>query len=124
MSIGITLDNLLDLESLGVLQGIEPIGNFNMKYKSTSPEKFEIAFACNNKGLFVTSDDLNSDLTLPAYKVTKLGKEIISLGKFEANVPYVRKIGEEIKDKGFEVKLGDIVTYVDDEIEAQNMQQL
>ena len=62
---------------------------------------------CSNKGLWITSDDRNKQVTLPAYPITRVGKEILKLGRFSANLEYLTALGGQIKNMECKVLLGD-----------------
>jgi hypothetical protein len=59
-----------------------------------------------NKGLLVRSPE-PKQLTLAAYSITKVGAQVMSLGKFEANNEFVLAVGQMILERGFELSMGD-----------------
>jgi hypothetical protein len=59
-----------------------------------------------DKGLIVRSPEAK-ELTLPAYSITKVGAQVMSLGKFEANNEFVLAVGQVILERGFELWMGD-----------------
>jgi hypothetical protein len=75
-----------------------------------------------NKALYVPAPV--QQLTLPIYGITKVGAQVISLGKFEANNEYVLELGQMILERGFEVWLGDVGKTSDNQYEIVNAQPL
>jgi hypothetical protein len=61
-----------------------------------------VGFTFWNKALLVRSPEVKT-LTLPAYAITKVGTQVMSLGKFQANNEFVLAVGQMILEKGFEV---------------------
>jgi hypothetical protein len=98
--------HLLELQDLGILSGVEGSGVTNHVI-STSKTHFENALTCHGRVLFITHDDPTRVLLLPAYIVTKLGKEVIKLGWKKADEPYLLSVATRIKMMGYEVKIGD-----------------
>lgn len=107
-SAGISFNDLLELQNLGLVAGAESIG-ISVNYKSNVPDKFVKALRSHGMVLLVKGDDPKKELKLEIYGITSLGKQVMSLGKFEAHEEYLRAVGGEIKGKGFTVELGNIV---------------
>lgn len=107
-SSGISYKDMLELQNLGLLSGVEALG-LSIGYKSDSPEKFVKALCSHNKVLIAKADDPKKELKIQVYGITRLGLQVMSLGKFEADVDYLRAVGAEIKASGFAVDLADFV---------------
>ena len=106
---GVEYGFLLSMQQLGVLAGVEAIG-LNRTLTSTQSDKFIRAVCSNGMVLVASGTDATAKLTLPVYQVTEIGNQVMSLGTFQVNIPYLRKVGEHIKRQGFEV---DLAKYVD-----------
>jgi hypothetical protein len=61
----------------------------------------------NRKILLIEHDRVDKELKYYFYKVTRLGREVLSLGVFPINEAYLEQIGFVIKNQGFQVSLGD-----------------
>jgi hypothetical protein len=102
---GLGLGALMELQDLGVMSGVS--GLSLTKSWSIFPE-VNVGFTFWNKALLVRSPEVKT-LTLPAYAITKVGTQVMSLGKFQANNEFVLAVGQMILEKGFEVSMGDVV---------------
>lgn len=101
---GVTFDFLLNMQQLGVISGVEAIG-MSVTWKSLDPSKFVQSLISNSMVLIVSSDDPKKTVSMPAYMLTAIGQQVLSLGTFDTNVEYLRKIGEHFKSQGVLVKL-------------------
>jgi hypothetical protein len=105
---GVTFGVLLELQDLGVVGGVEALGLVK-KFTTLNPNDFFNAFRFRNKALVIRGDDAAKSLDLPAYPVTKVGTEVMRLGKFDADPDYVLQVGKHIVGMGFKVEMGDAV---------------
>jgi hypothetical protein len=72
---------------------------------SREQSKYSNGLINRNRILLVEADDANKKLSLGCYQISKIGAEVLSLGDFSASEIYMRELGEQIKRKGFEVKI-------------------
>jgi RNAse (barnase) inhibitor barstar len=107
--VGINLNLLMDLNDLGLLNGISAIG-YNKTFHSISCNNFEFGFVARNKVIIVKDSDPKKEIKLDCYGLTNTGKEVFSLGNFEPNSDYLIKIAQKIKSFGFEVSIADFVS--------------
>lgn len=105
---GVSFNDLLELQNLGLVVGAEAIG-LSVTYKSNAPDKFVKALCSHGRVLLIRADDPTKQLAVDIYGITNLGKQVMSLGKFDAHEDYLRAVGIEIKGKGFTVELGNYV---------------
>jgi len=103
---GMSFSEILNLQELGILQGAESIG-MSIEFSSNEESSFQRALISNNRALVVTNEDPKKTLSLPSYGITGLGKQILSLGKFEANEEYLLSIGRKFIEQGYKVSIGD-----------------
>jgi hypothetical protein len=103
---GISFDDLMYLQELGIVNGVEAIG-MSTEFKSTIENSFQRALTSNGKALLLLNEDTNKKLSLSSYGLTNLGKQILTLGKFEFNQEYLNSIGKKFAAQGFNVQLGD-----------------
>ncbi len=122
-SAGILFGELLELQNLGLVSGAEAVG-LTVTLKSESTERFTRALCSHGRVIFAKADDPNKFLKLEVYGITRLGQQVMSLGKFEAHEEYLRAVGAEIKAKGFAVELADYVRVDDSTINFSNTTQL
>jgi len=106
---GLDFAKILQLQELGVLSGAEAIG-LKRTYKMSEEQGLKQLLSSHNLAIGVSHTVPNIGLELPAYIVTSLGRQLATLGSFEANVEYLRLIGRKIKEKGFRVEIGAPIT--------------
>lgn len=102
---GITFDFMLKMQELGVLSGVEALG-FEVTWRSVDQSRFVRVLKSNGMALVATSEDPTKKISLPIYQVTTLGRQVLSLGSFEPNIPYLEEIGKLLKAQGVEVSIG------------------
>jgi Protein of unknown function (DUF2806) len=103
---GLSFQSLLELQDLGVLSGVEAIG-LQQRLSSERRDSFFNAVRFRDKALVVSGDDSQKVLALQMYSVTKVGQQVVSLGKFAADIDYVLQVAKEITGQGFKVAIGD-----------------
>lgn len=102
----ISIDNLLSLEAMGILNASSSgIGSVRMVFSSDRPDKYEKALVYGNTLLIIRASDAAKKLELPVYSITSLGTEIISIGNFTINEEHLLDIGKYIVNKGFTVQM-------------------
>lgn len=104
--LGINVDFLLEMEELGILNGVNPLG-IETSYGSNNSSNFTRGLLCNNKILVVKADDPNAMIKLLFYNITNLGKEVLRLCRATVNTEYLKAIGIMIKSKGYNVIIAD-----------------
>jgi Protein of unknown function (DUF2806) len=104
---GVTFNNLLELQDLGVVSGVDAFGLVK-KFTSRNSEDFFNVFRFRNKALIIRADDAAKVLEIPAYPVTKVGAEVMRLGKFAADDDYMLVVAKDVVSKGFKVEIGDV----------------
>lgn len=122
-SSGVTFNDLLELQNLGLVAGVEALG-LSISFKSETPDKFVKALCGYGRVLLVRADDPKKELALEIYGVTRLGKQVMSLGKFSAHEDYLRAVGDQIKAKGFTVEIADYIQIDASHIRFSNAAQL
>lgn len=102
---GLTFANLLVLQELGLLTGVEGLG-LSKQYSAPPGEKLRILIRSHGIGLGFEAHEDTASLEIPAYVVTSLGQQLARLGNFQADLSYLEAVGMFIKSKGFIVHLG------------------
>ncbi len=109
--VGIDFNFLLKVDELGIISGVESRGGMvrsDVK-RSGNQSKYSSIIINNNLILIIETEEAGKELALTADRISKVGVEVLSLGDFSANEEYMREIGEQIKSKGFDVKIADYV---------------
>jgi Protein of unknown function (DUF2806) len=117
----LNVETLMELRDLGVLTGVE-VGGFGGLQKQWAVDP-QTTIRYRKKALYVQSREAKT-LILPLYGVTKVGAEVMSLGKFEVDDEYVRAVGQAILYQGFEVSLGEVREMEGDQYAIVNRQRL
>lgn len=102
---GLTFANLLVLQELGLITGVEGLG-LNKQFSAPPGQKMRILMRCHGIGLGLEAQEGTTSIEIPAFVVTGLGQQLARLGNFQADLPYLEAVGMFIKSKGFIVQLG------------------
>ena len=97
---------LLQLQELGVLSGVEAVG-LTARHPTIMPGRFVKALISHNRVLVVEDPDASKILSLEVYRLTDVGRQVLSLGSFEPDLVYLQAIGKAIAAQGFEVQFAD-----------------
>jgi hypothetical protein len=103
---GVTPNVLHELQDLGVLSGVDFIGH-HVVYPSSDGTHFIKLLTCHGRGLIVEHVDPRKILRLHVSNVTRLGCQVLSLGKFTCNESYLLAVSKIIKNEGFKVSIVD-----------------
>lgn len=101
---GVFFDTLLSMQDIGVLSGVEAIG-MTMTWKSLDVTSFKQVLTSNSMVLILSGDDPSVTISLPIYKLTTIGQQVLRLGKFGPNIDYLNKVGQHLKGQGVNVVL-------------------
>ena len=52
-------------------------------------------------------DDPDDEVRIPAFRMTRFGREVFSLCRAEADTAYLGAVAGALKDRGYRVQLGD-----------------
>lgn len=96
------------MEELGLLRGVYGRPE-SWLMRSTTTEGFSTMLACANKAIFVEGGSAEDDFRLPVYRLTRFGREVLSLCHVDADSAYLLAVANELKKMGFSVRLGDWV---------------
>ena len=78
-------------------------------FRSEQTPLFDLLLVCHNKALNVTHNDPGQVLTLPVFKTTRVGRQLLALCGGESDLAYLFDLARYIKAQGFNVVLGDWV---------------
>jgi hypothetical protein len=103
---GVNLDFLLNMQELGLIAGVELSDGLSWRITSGN-SKFSRPLLSNGMVLWVRKDSAE-DLIISGYVITILGRQVLQLGKFEPHLEYLKEVGRHIKNRGFDVLLGEL----------------
>lgn len=101
---GLSLAFLMSLQDLGIISGVGGLG-LTVTLESRANGSYERLLMAKDRLLIIGHEDGTKKLTLPAFLVTRLGRQVCSLGTEEPSEPYLRSLGREIAGQGFRVLL-------------------
>ncbi|MGE0093844.1 MAG: DUF2806 domain-containing protein [Alphaproteobacteria bacterium] len=103
---GIQFSDLLLLDDLGVIQGVEAVGGLVLKADSNDSEKFYVNFLCQEKAIVVEGQVKGAPFEIEIFGLTQVGREVLSLGNFRADSDCLGKIADIAKKRGLSAKAG------------------
>lgn len=106
---GLTLTTILELESLGLINFVG--GKLIHRWRTKDKEELTGLILYLNKAIFLIHEE-KKELAVNQISITKIGKEIMSLGNFEIDQDYLNLLINELKNHGCRV------------YEAQHLQKL
>lgn len=109
---GIIFADLLFLQDIGVLSGVEATGLSNT-YGSAEKEKFFKALVASDRILMLEHEDSSKDVKSEVYLLTKIGMEILKLSSFKVNEEYLHSVAKDYVNKGFKVTIADWVMSIE-----------
>ncbi|OPG69106.1 hypothetical protein B1219_27870 [Pseudomonas ogarae] len=121
----VSFQEFVELQEIGIISGAEA-ANRTMRITDIEPawQEFRKFLICHDKCLIVTNANKASVLSLSVYNLTKVGQQLMSLGEFRADVPYLTRLGEEIISQGYEVAIADVVESDDYKVTYRNQRKL
>jgi hypothetical protein len=105
---GLHLSQLLFLQDIGVLSGVEAFG-LSTTYKSIQPDRYFRPLTASNKILLLEDDDPSKAVKAEVYLLTQVGKEVLKLASFQVNEEYLISVAQDFVKKGVKVKVADWV---------------
>lgn len=109
------------LEELGLLRGVYGRPE-SWSLESTTDDDFRVILPCGRKAIFIEGGNPSDDFRLPVYKLTRFGREVFSLSQVDADMAYMMAVANELKKRGFQVRLGDWVSESGQGLFAERMQ--
>jgi hypothetical protein len=104
----IKFDQLLELQELGIVIGVEGTG-LSLKFKrAPNQESFAVALLSHERVLLIKNSDKESVLELPVIALTSLGKQVLAIGKYSANEKNLRHVGQWVKEQNYSVELAEV----------------
>lgn len=103
---GVTFAALLSLQDIGLLSGVEALGMTSI-FTSNYSDRYGQLFVFGNRAMIIEADDVKKKLSLPAYSVSKMGRQVLSLANVPHNVAYMEAVAKSIIGQGFRVSMAD-----------------
>lgn len=108
---GLNFEVLLELESLGILTGLDAVGGINREINfqlhSDNEDIYVTLLPAHGVGVLITHEAPPPKINIPIYGILSVGQELISLGQFASNEDYLKKLGKFFVEKGCEAFLVD-----------------
>lgn len=120
---GVSFGQLMELQDIGIISGVESLG-LSLRLNSMEKGRFVNALRCHGRALIVTHADPAKELKIQAYFLTNIGQQVMRLGRFNANEPYLRAVGEEFKKAGATVSIAQYRDISEDEFQVFNEQSI
>lgn len=120
---GLPFGTLLKLQDIGIISGTESVG-LNISLNSLKEDRFVYLLKCHERGLYIEHEDPLKKLKINVYKLTELGHQVMSLGRFTPNERYLISVGERIKGSGFKVSLVDCLPAASGEVFISNEKEI
>lgn len=103
---GLTYGQLMHLQSIGVIHGLDAFG-LERSYASAKSDRFAVVMNSHGRCLLVEHNDPLKTFTLEVCTFTQVGLQLLSLGKFKHDESYLRAIGKDVAKMGFKVSICD-----------------
>jgi hypothetical protein len=116
---GVTFGELLYMQDLGVISGVESIG-LSLTLRSNDQQRFIKPLCSHGRVLVVTHDDPKKEFQVQAYTITTIGRQVLRLGQFAPQERYLRAVGEELKKAGATVTIADYKDIDENQIQFSN----
>lgn len=114
----VSYDDALYLESLGLLLGASAgIGGLTFKLKSRISDQLLAIMECHGKSLIFNHDDPNLSLSTEVTSLSKVAREIFTIGKFSPNDEALTLLGKTIAAGRCKVFMGHYIPVDNDHIQ-------
>lgn len=120
---GVSFSDLLFLQELGVLSGVESIG-LTTKYRSVDKDKYVNYLIAQDKIVILEGGDPNHVVELSVYIVTLVGKEILKLAAFSIDSDYLESVAKGLVSEKITVKIADWIQVTANEGRYSNIMQV
>ncbi len=80
-------------------------------------EGFQTGFTlAGSRGIFLRADDSDKVATFPAFSISPMGCEVMSLGSFETDQEYLAILGSHFRKQGFKIFAAKVTSLPDDKL--------
>lgn len=120
---GIKFADLLALQELGVLAGVDGLG-LQITFNSDTASSFQKVLTSHGAMLLITAADSGKTIKLKVCKVTTIGEQVLRLGHFTPNATMLASVAKAIKEQGFAVQLGSYIQTGENQLQAFNLRSV
>lgn len=103
---GVTYANLLFLQGIGLLSGVEASGLTSTNF-STKADYYSCPFLAGQKVILVEHTSMQRPHPTNVYALTPIGTQILRLTNLQPNIEYLHAIGNQYAAQGFTVTIAD-----------------
>ncbi|MFM0089268.1 DUF2806 domain-containing protein [Paraburkholderia sediminicola] len=104
-----SLDHVLQMQELGIISGVGGLGLTTTYRHNGTDSAFAQGVQTLNKVVIGRTSDVTKSLVLPIYRITPLGREVLSLNPMPAPESYLQAIAQGVKTQGFETSIAQYV---------------
>jgi len=116
---GIDFGILLDLEDMGFLTGHTGLG-LQKTLTSQRSDKYFAVLINHGKILLLERSAVEPPITISGAALTRVGREVITLGNFTPDMEYIKKLAGHLKSKGVTTHVADWIPRPDGNGEYRN----
>lgn len=120
-SFGLDIGKLLDLQEMGILLRAEP---YPYSIGLGKENEFENALTLGSRAIRFKAEHQAKRLEFQAVCLTKIGKEILALGRFEPNNEYFLQVAQAIKNNQFSVITGNFYREAENRLTLFNWNEI
>ncbi|MDD2274161.1 MAG: DUF2806 domain-containing protein [Desulfuromonadaceae bacterium] len=120
---GLFFSQLLHLQDIGVLSGVEAVG-LTAKYKSLAPDKYFNPLVASNKVILIEHEDSKKEVTSEVYLLTGTGREVLKLASFQVDPDYLESVANDFAGKGLKVSVADWLQVTSDSGQYYNAKEI
>ncbi|MFD2641912.1 DUF2806 domain-containing protein [Pseudomonas japonica] len=106
---GLEFDELLDLQELGIVTGIEGMMHFTVAIPQGAKDRWQSVIVNHEKCLIAYIPTEKTSYQIPVYPITNLGRQLLGLSKFSSTALYINDFGSWLKSQGMDVIIGDVI---------------
>lgn len=119
---GISYQELMELQHLGVITGIEA-ENLNNTYSPNSEQEagIEVIFILSKVKCLQVSHETKRELIHKAYFATRLGMQLMQLSSLEPDLEFFERFAAHLVKQGYKVELADYLDVDDGNIKLENL---
>lgn len=120
---GLSFSQLLHLQDIGVLSGVEAIG-LNTTYKTIMPDIFFRGLVANDKVILLNHEDSKKEVNAEVYLLTRTGREVLKLASFQVDPDYFESVAKDFASKGLRTMVADYIQETSDSGRYYNAKEI
>lgn len=120
---GISMEDLMVLDELGLLVA-SGMGGLQLTIGTSPTSDFEATIRLPGQTIVLKSADPNLELKLPIINLTAAGRQLVTLGHFQANHEYIDEIARRLRRDGLKIHCGTPVQLPDGRIALRDYREI